>query len=377
MPQIEIFLSLLRSGMYGNPIPPAELPESIDWKAITKLARKHTVLGIIIDALQFLPESLRPAGELRAKMNKFALGLIQANLVLEQTAARLVEFFKKYDISGVLLKGQGVARYYRQPQIRHSGDIDFYVGTSSYKKAFEVCRHENLIKPGVKLNKTDQHFAFNFHGAPIEIHRIASRIFTPYRNRHFQQWVTEELEHSPQRRALTVGDTDITLPSCDFDAIYIFYHAWRHYLEGGIGLRQVCDWAMIFHTHASDIDTEKLKQNIRRFGLTGGWRLFACIAVNHLGIPAGKIPLYDPRYSHKSEKVFEEIMTGGNFGYYSEEYIRFKSYGYTGMRYATEKTLSYTKSFLTLLPVIPSEATFLYFRRLFNGPLRLLRRSKQ
>lgn len=360
--------------MYGTPIPAADLPGKIDWKDVVKLARKHTVLGIIIDAVQFLPEALRPTGELWTKMNKFALGLIQANLVLEQTAARLVEFFKQHGIHGVLLKGQGVARYYRQPQMRHSGDIDFYVGPSSYKKAYELCVKKNLIGA---IPETDKHFTIDYHGVPVEVHLIASRIYTPHKNRRFQAWTVEELEHSPRRRVLTVGDTDIILPSYDFDVLYIFYHAWRHFIMGGIGIRQLCDWAMIFHTHADDIDKEKLIENIHRFGITKGWKLFAGIVVKYLGVEKDKIPLYDPSYLKKSEKIFDEIMSGGNFGFYSEEYLRTVGYGLRGPRYALLKVGNVTKYFLSLFPLIPVEATFLYFNRLYQGTIDTLRRSKQ
>lgn len=71
---INIFFLLLRSGMYGKPVPDSELPHSIDWKSIIRLAKKHVVLGIIIDSVQFLPESLRPTAEIEAKMKKICIG---------------------------------------------------------------------------------------------------------------------------------------------------------------------------------------------------------------------------------------------------------------------------------------------------------------
>ncbi len=372
---VATFFALLRSGLYGRPIPEAELPESIDWGAINRFALKHAVLGIIIDAAQFLPPHLRPTGSIAARMSKFALGLIQANVALEKTAARIVEFFRQYGIEGVLLKGQGVGRsYYRQPQMRHSGDIDFYVGKKRYKEAFEACLQGKLIEGGNHVHETDQHFVFDYCGAPIEIHCIASKIFTPSRNRRFQKWTVEELEQSPGRRAMTVGDTDIILPSCNFDAVYIFYHAWRHYIMGGIGLRQLCDWAMIFHSRGNDIDLPRLEADIRRFGLTKGWKIFACIAVDHLGLAPEKMPLYDPAYRKKSEKAFDEIITGGNFGYYSEAIERTPIQGH-GLWHALGKVRNITNYYFDLLPLMPAEATFLYLHRLRTGFIARTKRS--
>lgn len=361
---INIFFSLLRSGMYGEPVPVDELPASIDWDAIGRLSRKHAVLGIIIDSVQLLPEGLRPPAALYAKMSGYALKLIRTNLIIDKTVAKLVEFLGSHGIHGTLLKGAGVARYYRAPQMRMTGDIDFYVGREQYEKACGLCR-EHLME-GRPLEETEKHFSFRFDGITIELHRIATRIYSPFRKRRFQDWLVYELEESPARRVLKVGPTDIILPSYDFDAIFIFYHAWRHLITGGIGLRQLCDWAMIFHSHRKDIDGGKLEESIRRFGLTEGWRLFACIAVRYLGVPADKIPLFDPRYYGRSEKILEEILAGGNFGYYSKAYLRSQAYG-KGLRQGLIKVRNITGYFLSLFPLIPVEATFLYFNRLYKG----------
>ncbi len=360
--------------MYGTPLPESELPEEIDWKAIIKLANIHAVLGIIIDSIQFLPEGLHPSGPTLAKMNKFALGLIQANTVLENTAARLVTFLKQHGVNGVLLKGQGVARsYYRIPQMRHSGDIDLYVGKTTYKKAVDLCL-QKVVKNKNTCHETEQHFDFWLGGVPIELHRLASRIYTPSRNKLFQAWTAEQLEHSANQRTVTMGNTDVNVPSYDFDAIFIFYHAWRHFIMGGIGLRQLCDWALIFHTHAGDIDTAALEENIRRFGMTKGWKLFACIAVTHLGVPRDKMPLYDPAYCRKSEKILADILAGGSFGYYSKAVARTPIYGH-GLWHGLGKVRNITEYFIAIFPIIPVEATFLTINRLFSGTISAIRKS--
>lgn len=143
---------------------------------------------------------------------------------------------------------------------------------------------------------------------------------------------------------------------------------------GGIGLRQLSDWAMIFHTHSGDIDSELLVENIKKFGMTQGWKLFACIAVSHLGVSADKIPLYDPSYTAKSEKVLEEIITGGNFGYYSKAHARTKGLG-LGLAYGLNKVRNITGYFFDLFPLIPVEATFLYFNRLYTGTIACIARA--
>lgn len=370
---IDIFFSLLRSGMYGSPIPESRLPDVIEWNSIFRLAKKHAVVGIIIDSVSLLPERLRPSQQTVAKMNKFALRILQTNIAMDKTIARLVSFLRSHHIEGVLLKGQGVARYYRMPQMRQSGDIDFYVGEKAYKKVIAVCKR-NLIGPDEETYSSEQHFCFKMGGFPVELHRWATRIYSPIRKQRFHNWMVHELEHSSRRRTLTIDNVGITLPSYDFDAVYIFYHAWRHFISGGIGLRQLCDWTLLFHTHADDIDTDALIANIRRFGITKGWKLFACIAVNHLGLNAEKMPLYDPAYSEKSDKILHDIIAGGNFGFYTEANIRTPMQG-LGWRIALGKSRNIIGYFISLFTLIPVEATFLFFHRMIFGSIAFTRRS--
>lgn len=370
----DIFLLLLRSGLYGTPIPEGRMPERIDWKAVVALAKKHFVLGTIIEAVPMLPEELRPSDTTVARMSKFAIGLIQTNIIMDKTAAHLVATLRRHGIEGVLLKGQGIARIYPKPQMRQSGDIDFYVGKRVYKKACDICR-QYLVEDKSTCAETFQHFDFTLSGVTIELHRIASRIYSPVRNRRFQRWIISHLENSTSTRSLNIDGTEIHLPSLDFDAIFIFYHAWRHFIMGGIGMRQLCDWAMIFHAHADEIDTPRLIDNIHSFGMTTGWKLFACIAVHYLGIPRDKMPLYDPTFTAKSEKVLQDIIDGGNFGHFSKANTRVNTHGST-LAYGLGKARNVTEYFFSLFPLLPVEATFLYASRLYEGAIACFKRSK-
>lgn len=335
------------------------------------LSKKHTVTGIIIDSIQYLPESLRPTGEIATKMNRFALRLIQSNLILCKTAARLVTDLKEKGINGVLLKGLGIASYYRDPQMRQSGDIDFYVGKRQYDKAVGICSRKSVGDKN-KCYADKKHFSLYINSVEVELHRLAAIMYSPVRNRRFQEWIVGELEDPCTHRVLRLGNTDVSLPSYDFDALFIFYHAWFHFITGGIGLRQLCDWSMLFHSHGTEIDHERLKNNLRNFGLTKGWKLFACIAVNHLGVPENRIPLYDPGYSTKAEKIMEEIIDGGNFGYYSESMAKFLSKG-NGIIHELRKFPAITRYFLSLFPIIPTEATLIFFNRLFSGTITYIK----
>ncbi|MDE6396205.1 MAG: hypothetical protein K2K84_02925, partial [Muribaculaceae bacterium] len=114
--------------------------------------------------------------------------------------------------------------------------------------------------------------------------------------------------------------------------------------------------------------------NLRRFGLTKGWKLFACIAVNYLGVPPEKMPLYDPAFYAKSERIFDEILQNGNFGYYSKAYARTPLYGH-GIWHVMGKARNIFGYYFDLFPLIPVEATFLLFFRATAGTAEYTERA--
>lgn len=371
---ISVFFALLRSGMYDRPIPENQLPEHIDWNYIIGLARRHTVLGLIIDSIRHLPANLRPSATISEKLDKFAFRLMSSNAMLDRAAIKIVNFLNDHGIKGVLIKGQGVARsYYPVPQLRQCGDIDYYVGKKQYRKAVKLCRRE-LVHDKNEGLIGDKHFNFDLDGVNIEIHRTAAEIFTPIVGQRFQKWTEEQLDSRTHTRNVAFGNTEITLPPYDFDALFIFQHAWQHFITGGIGLRQLCDWALIFHTHYDDIDVAKLEDNIRRFGLTRGWKLFGCIAVNYLGLSPGKMPFYDPSYNAKSEKYFKTILRDGNFGYYSEAYARTPVVGY-GLWHGLGKIRNFTGYYLAVFSLVPIDSTCWLFHRLTFGSVEYVVRN--
>ncbi len=371
---IDAFFALLRRGLYGDDGEPqtsgdaegAVLAGDVDWEWVMRMARRQTVTGIVIEGIGTISEKAQTMpGGMSAGMRKHALRLIHSNVGLDRAVGRLVAFFEEHGIHGVLLKGQGVARAYRVPQMRTTGDIDFYVGRQQYRRAVELCCRY-LGADIADSHENTQHYAFTFDGVVVELHRTIIEVFSPLHAREFKGWMVQQLEGDAQRRTLTIGGVAVTVPSLDFDAIYVFYHALHHLITGGIGLRQLCDWVMLLHTYGDQIDHPRLAANIRRFGLERPWKYFAAIAVHRLGLNPHKIPLYDPSFQKKSEKILEIIIKGGNFGAYFKVGLNGAALD-NGVRYALSKFRYVSRNLFITLPVMPAEAASFYVWRMFRA----------
>ena len=134
----EILLALVRSALWRKPF---EVDESMpDWTEILRLAEQQTVMGLVADSLRFLPESMRPSGEMYRKLQMKAVLIAQSHALLNMKLAQTVRFLESNGLNTVLFKGQGVALNYPDPITRQCGDIDLYVGEKSFQKALDLLK---------------------------------------------------------------------------------------------------------------------------------------------------------------------------------------------------------------------------------------------
>ncbi len=304
-------LALIRSSLWQTTIerePFSVLP--IDWDEIGKMAMQQTVGPLVFDAALKLPTDLRPSKEWILK----AYSIIERNkhthTLLDKTVAEAYEKLSGVGIRTVLLKGQAYARAYPDPTLRQCGDIDMYVGEQEYRKAYEATKLFGW-KSDEKFKTKAKHYGCSLNGVRIELHRIAGQLLQHSANHRFQEWSRKQLLSGT---IVNIDGEKIEVPTPLFDVIFVFMHMFLHFINGGIGLRQVCDWTMLLHKHHNEIDADELEKLLKQFHLLRGWKLFTPIAVRDLGLPENECPLYSKKYVKNASNILSFILKEGNFG---------------------------------------------------------------
>lgn len=311
------FLELLQSGLWGRPATSCFFVGTVQWAALLQLARSQALLGIVFDGLDTLLPPYRPPQELYIRWCAAVAQVEQANECLDHRVAEVIDLYRQASLHPVLLKGQGIARCYLRPEHRQCGDIDVYLGGHhGYDKANRI-----LGRQGATLVAEEGyiHSSYNYRGVMIENHLFIAKLNAPWANRRFQELARQEVEH-PQR-VVDIAGRPVMLPSPTFDALYIFAHAFKHLVVGGVGLRQLCDWCRLLHTHREQIDYIRLVNELHRLGLYRAAQVFRHIAISHLGLPPDDLPLnlcsdqICAAYK-EGEQLLDEIFATGNFGQY-------------------------------------------------------------
>lgn len=351
-----ILLSLVRSALWGTV--PEMLPPDVDWRKVCVLARQQTLVGLLADAVQILPDGQKPDADTLSQLRTYVMKNLQAHMLITRRLSQTVSILRGEGIEPVLFKGHGLAMNYPDPMSRQCGDIDLYVGKYSYEKALKVC--VDHFGEGEHDSESIKHYHFDNQGVSVELHRIAETMPGIRADRRYQKWTVENLEHSDLRR-VEVDGVEVNLPPYGFDAIYVMNHAWHHFVTGGIGLRQICDWTMYVHRFHDRLDTARLLSDLKDFGLLKVWHMFSWIAVNHLGLPAEECPLYEGKFAEDAEKMLDFIWAGGNFGRYDQGKGT-RPDGYSSGK--IHSMIVQTKRFFKIIPVYPMhilKAWILYF----------------
>ena len=309
----QIFLELLRAGLWGVSPDLSLFDTTIEWGKVLEVGQEQTVVGVLTDGIAMLPNEMR--GERRVVMPFFArtMELEDENRKMNRFAPFLMTQLEKKGVKSILLKGQGVAMCYRQPLHRVVGDIDLLVpDAEQYQRARQL-----MMKIAEVTEDEDEgrkHSAFVYKGMTIEIHGDFRFSINKQCKHNIRKW--KEMRLAEPTRHIDEGDLKgATLPSVQFDAVFIFAHLLGHYMgAGGVGLRQVSDWMMFVNRYHQEIDKDVLVDDLNLLGIRQYWEVFGAMAVDYLGFPKERMPLYDSRNSKKGKIVLMNIFKTGNFG---------------------------------------------------------------
>lgn len=288
----------------------------IDWERIANLAVEQTVVGHVTEAITCLPKDLRPEKSIYFSLVSQVSDIEKRNVQMNRFAYILMNNLERKGCHALLLKGQGVGRNYRNPLHRQPGDIDLLlIDNEEYKRARDLLGR--IAESEGDESKERQHSDFVVKGFVVEVHGQFQFLICRKCTDHLSSWTRERLQAPPISVNLmnsSESDEMVLLPPVQFDVVFIFAHMLNHFMTGGVGLRQICDCMMFLYKNYEEIDKELLKEDLERLGLTKFWKVYAAMAVDFLGYPKERMPLYDVSFRRKGERMLENVFKTGNFG---------------------------------------------------------------
>ena len=229
-------------------------PTPQDWKYLYHLAHRQALLGPLNDGIRQLPASQMPPEDILTDWDEKTAKIAGIFRTHEMHVAELEILFARLGLHGCILKGTGLSYLYPNPERRMCGDIDVWIAgkRDTIIKAFDDA---GIPIYGIIYQECK---AGIFLDTEVEIHFHPSKMYNPFTNARLQRFFER---NSPIR-----DDVTITYPDAKFNAVFCMAHMFRHYLEGGIGMRQMMDYYYILRDLAP-ADREPVMKTLKRLGM--------------------------------------------------------------------------------------------------------------
>jgi len=309
-----IYMEFLRWCLHPNDVIPASVSD-IDWKGLLSFAKKQTIVGIYWQGIQRLGDVANKPSEddVMDWMGEYTK-IVRRNTKTDDAVAWLAKFLQCNDIGFFVFKGQTVASYYPTPEIRTSGDVDFYVFNKDWDRA------KSLLEKDVTItdDHSGHHLEFTKDGIPFEMHYHTAVFASSSKQRYWDELIESYFDDILDH--VVINGVEVpTLPPT-LNAIYLFIHIYHHFLKEGIALRQFIDWMMFFEAKHDEIVVSELTAKLERLGLLRAFKAFGAVLTVVLGMETKYFPYSltdnDKKYV---DRILAIVLRYGNFGKYGRK----------------------------------------------------------
>lgn len=301
-----------KKGFFTDRLAPEE------WNTMYRMAKEHAIIGILFSGIEHLPAELRPPKDIILRWFSATEKIRKTNQLLDARAVEITNYFRKEGFESCILKGQGLARLYPTTQLRTPGDIDIWIAG----KRNDILSHCQKVCPSFEVRYHHMHFPF-FQDVEVEVHFTPSWMNYPIDNYRLQHYFKAECHKQMSHALIPFIETgNISVPTAEFNRIYILLHIYRHFLGEGIGLRQLIDYYYVLQQGFTDYERLNTIYWLQKLHMVR----FAA-AVMHIMKEVFELDenflLLKPN-SKVGTLLINEVMMAGNFGKYDKRIDRYR-----------------------------------------------------
>lgn len=310
-----LFADLLKVALGSRKELP-RIPSEEEWMEIFQLSKAQTMLGITYKAIEVLPPNQRPPKPLILKWIATSERIKYLNEKLNAKAIEISRQFYNDGFRNIILKGQGVARYYKTKNLdlyRTPGDIDIWLDGSRK----DIIKYVRQYLPSSSIFYHHMDFA-KIDGIEIEVHFTPSWMNNYFTNKYLQTLFCSQKEDLFNKDYTNI--TDIPAPTLVFDRVYILVHIFRHLFHEGIGLRQLLDYYFVLSQGFTKVEQEATMQVLHSLKMTKFTSAVMWVLQEVFGLEE-QYMLTTPN-EKDGRFLLEEIMLAGNFGHYDKRIMR-------------------------------------------------------
>lgn len=292
----ESFLRVLRAAIRGEKITP-DAALRAQFPKLYRLAAEQHVLPLIADCLY---------DETQEGIARHAREITGAQARRTADTLLLLKALASRGLRPVIVKGIVCRSLYPEPEIRPSVDEDFLIRPADYavyKAALEdyglICSSDEDSYE-VSFFSREKDYCLELHTSLIPADSEAYGACSGF------------LEGAIDRAVeVCIRDTELLTLSPTDHLLFLLCHAYKHVLHGGVGIRQLCDMALMAERDGAQIDWAAIRSACGQLRLATFAAALFRIAEKHLGFPMP--PAFADLPVDESD-LLEDMLSGGLYG---------------------------------------------------------------
>jgi len=305
--QIYNFLAVINTAIRGKPMK----LKNPDWERISAYAKIHNIVPLVYEGCSKYEIFSKAPIELRSKYFASSVVSIKEQICRTQVFLDIYNKLLCAGIKPLLLKGLICRSLYGElADHRPSRDEDIYIKTED----FNICRNileqngfvmEDLDLNVIPLSELSEITFLHKSGLVIEVHTSLMDNTNQIRARMnscledvYEDCITQELDG---RLIYSMSPTKCYL--------FLFLHLYKHFMYFGVGIRQLLDMLLYGEKYYTEIDWEKVEENIRSLSAGKFYADLLDIGSRYLNFNI-KSSFSGNNYS----LLLEDIMNAGVFG---------------------------------------------------------------
>lgn len=286
---IRVMMDLIASEVCGKEIDKSQYTlTDEELVKLYKLAKAHDLAHLVGDAL--IKNNLIEDGEIKAKFQKQMMLAVYRYEKINYEFGRLRKVLNEAKIPFIPLKGSVLRKYYPEPWMRTSCDIDVLV----HEEAVDQAAQTIVEKLGYTYEKKQYHdiSLVSDGGVHLELHHTIK-------------------ENKANIDALLSECWDYAAPSDDYECCFtneFFYfhqiaHASYHFLHGGCGVRPILDLYLL--QRKMPFDSTVLDEMLERSGIKKFFDAAKAISEVWFG---------DGEHTDVTRRMEDYLLRGGVYG---------------------------------------------------------------
>jgi len=282
---------------------------SMDWQGLYNFARKHSLQGVLFAGVEKISKKINIPRDMLLRWLGDSVSIKQRNRILNQEAVTLTKQLEKDGFHCCILKGQGVAMLYPDPYVRTGGDIDVWMIPKDGKNARKSIL-DYLEQEGQKAGLCYLHATLpSKNNVAVEYHFYPSFSYSPCINKKLQNYFNSHTQFNRVTLPDDVGE--ISVPSLEFNLVFMLHHVYRHLFAEGIGLRQIIDYYYLLMQEKTN--PAYMEKTLKELGLLKFAHAFMWVMKEVCALPEERM-LVSPD-AVEGQFVLGEILQSGNFGH--------------------------------------------------------------